>query len=223
MTRVMRDSVTVAAIPVEGTDIAAGYEDGSFTNAAMLLARFPGVPKVLIDVNGSLPQADVRDWETGDKAGSLEQWVIDHNAFTGRKDAVVYCNRSTIPEVRQLTGSQILGVDYWLWVATLDGTLFTPQMYPGVIACQDKGASQTGANFDESVVFADWWKPAPSVGKVQDVIILRVTDQSGATRTYVFNGTTARHVVSPADEAALSAALPVVDVSTAQLDEFTGR
>lgn len=158
MTRIMRDATTVNNIPVSGTDIAAGYVNGRFRNDVELATRFPHLPRVLIDVVGDTSVAAVRDWETGDKGGSLEQWVMDHNAQSGVKDAVVYCNRDTIPEVRQLTGSQILGVDYWLWVATLDGTMFTPQMYPGVIACQDKGSGQTHGDYDESVVFADWWK-----------------------------------------------------------------
>ena len=77
--------------------------------------------------------------------GCMACRVIDHNAATGRKDAVVYCNRATIPQVRVDTGTQVLGVDYFLWVATLDGTLVTPgpehldgppYTYPGVIGCQ---------------------------------------------------------------------------------------
>jgi hypothetical protein len=113
-----------------------------------------------IDVTGAAPAADVRDWETGDKGGSLEQWVKDHNHVSGRKDAVVYCNRSTIAEVRQLTGTQVLGTDYFLWVATLDGTVFGPGQYPGVIANQVKGAQLTGGDWDMSIVFdAAFWQP----------------------------------------------------------------
>lgn len=159
-TQIMRDSTEASEIPIEGTEIAAGYLDGSFQTWAALAARFPNIPRVAVDVNGSAPGAQVRDWETGDKAGSLEQWVIQHNALSSAKDAVVYCNRSTIAEVRQLTGSQVLGVDYFLWIATLDGSVFGPSDLPGVIACQDKGSAQVGANFDESIVWptaAVWW------------------------------------------------------------------
>lgn len=158
MTKIMRDSTEASVIPVDGTDIAAGYLDGSFQTWAALAVRFPNIPRVAVDVNGSAPGAQVRDWETGDKAGSLEQWVIQHNALSGVKDAVIYCNRSTIAEVRQLTGSQILGVDYFLWIATLDGSVFGPSDLAGVIACQDKGSAQVGANYDESIVW-----PCPAV------------------------------------------------------------
>jgi hypothetical protein len=179
MTRIMRDSTTPAAIPVAGTQLAAGYVDGSWDDFAAIQARFPGIAHVSIDVNGSHPEADVRDWENGDKAGSLEQWVIDHNNHAGHKDARVYCNRSTIPEVRQLTGSQILGKDYWLWVATLDGTKILPDMF-GVSAVQDKGANLTGANYDESIVYDDTWKssapPAPSPAPQRDYVVVSLPD-----------------------------------------------
>jgi hypothetical protein len=163
MTRIMGDSTNLAAIPLDVT-IAAVYDDGHLgvETEAQLGVRFPHdrYGHVFIDVNGSRPGAQVRDWETGDKGGSLEQWVIDHNRDSGRKDAVVYCNVSTIPEVRQLTGTQVLGTDYWLWVATLDGTLFGPAQYEHVIANQIKGAQLTGGDWDLSVVYdASFWLP----------------------------------------------------------------
>jgi hypothetical protein len=175
--RIMGDSTNLAHIPLT-VQIAAYYDDGSLGVAtpAQVEQRFPHAKYgwCVIDVNGSTPAADVRDWETGDKAGSLEQWVIDHNAAAGKKNAVVYCNRSTIPEVRQLTGSQILGTDYWLWVATLDGTVFGPGQYPHVIANQVKGAQLTGGDWDMSVVYDDTFflplakpKPAPKPPKAQ--------------------------------------------------------
>ena len=163
MTRIMGDSTNLAAIPLT-VNIAAAYANGHLgvVTQQQMDARFPPdrYGHVSIDVTGAAPWASVRDWETGDKGGSLEQWVKDHNAHAGRKDAVVYCNVSTIPEVRRLTGSQVLGVDYWLWIATLDGTLFGPAQYPHVIANQIKGAQLTGGDYDESLVFdASVWQP----------------------------------------------------------------
>jgi hypothetical protein len=157
MTLIMRDSVTPNAIPIAGTQIACAYDDGTFEDVAALHARFPHIPNVLIDVNGSNFRANVRDWEPGDEEGNLESWVGNHNQFTGIKDAVVYCSRDTIPSVRELTGKYVLGVDYWLWVATLDGSIITPSEQLGLIACQDKGSAQVHANYDESVV----WTTAP--------------------------------------------------------------
>ena len=152
----MGDSTSMSAIPLS-VDIAGAYANGHLgvVSQAEFDARFPRprYTQVRFDVTGADPRAQVRDWENGDKGGSLQQWVIDHNKAAGKKDAVVYCNRETIPEVRQLTGSQILGTDYFLFVTTLDGTLYGPWQYPHVIACQVLGAPLTRANYDLSVVF----------------------------------------------------------------------
>lgn len=172
MSRIMGDSSTFGNVPPM-VDIVAAYANGKYGVATpeQMEAKYPNAHygHVLIDVNGSRPDVQVRDWETGDKAGSLEQWVIDHNKASGVKDAVIYCNKSTIEEVRQLTGSQILAEDYFLWVATLDNSIYTQT---GVIACQNKGSAQTGGHYDTSVVVNDdFWKsgntitiPAPVPG-----------------------------------------------------------
>jgi hypothetical protein len=164
MTRIAGDSTTYTDIPTT-VQVAMTYATGPYAVAeAAVEARFPRARYgwARIDTAGTMPAADVRDWETGDKSGSLEQWVIAHNKATGRKDAVVYCNRSTIPEVRTLTGSQVLGRDYFLFVATLDGSVYTG---PGVIACQVKGANLTGGHWDESLVYSTalWLPAAPPV------------------------------------------------------------
>ena len=113
--------------------------------------------------------------------GCMACRVIDHNAATGRRDAVVYCNRATIPQVRVDTGTQVLGVDYFLWVATLDGTLVTPGpehldgppcTYPGVIGCQLEGDDLTSGDWDQSLVYDGALRvpeppAAPPVGKAQ--------------------------------------------------------
>lgn len=160
MTRTMGDSVDIHNIPLT-VELVATYADGKMGVDAPALVEqlFPSnrYVHILIDVTGTRPDVQVRDWETGDKSGDLEKWVIDHNKSTGKKDAVIYCNKSTIPEVRRLTKSQVLGVDYFLWVATLDGTLFRGV---GVIACQNKGVQQLGKNWDSSVVYDDnFWLP----------------------------------------------------------------
>jgi len=164
MTRIMADSASGLAADPSWIDIALAYDDGHLgvETAAQMEARFPHAKYgwCFTDVTGANPAAQVRDWEAGDKGGSLQQWVIDHNAHSGKKDAVVYCDRATIPEVRQLTGTQVLGQDYWLFVATLDGTLFGPAQYPHVVACQVMGSRQTGGDFDLSLVFdGSLWLP----------------------------------------------------------------
>lgn len=189
MTRIAGDSTTLANIPLT-VQVACTYGTGTYAvHPQQVEARFPRARYGWnrIDVNGSDPTCSSRDWETGDKSGSLEQWVIDHNKATGKKDAVVYCNRSTIPEVRQKTGSQVLGVDYFLWVATLDGTVYTG---PGVIACQVKGANLTGGHWDESLVFdASMWLPvAPPPPKPLPVSKAQATAALATLTLYVGEG-----------------------------------
>src|ERR1700722_3431381 len=147
-TTLMYDSVRVSGIPASAL-VVAGYVDGTYANWETLRARFPHAKGVAIDVNGAAPGAQARDWETGDKGGDLEQWVIEHNKLSGSKDAVIYCDRSTIAEVRRLTGSQILNKDYFLWIATGDGTLYGPGTLPGIVACQYSWTT----NYDVSQVW----------------------------------------------------------------------
>jgi len=167
----MADSASGIAADPAYVDIALAYTDGHLgvETQAQMEARFPHAKYgwCFVDVTGADPAAQVRDWEAGDKSGSLEQWVTDHNKASGKRDAVVYCNRDTIPEVRRLTGTQVLGTDYFLFVATLDGTLFGPAQYPHVVANQVLGSRQTGGNWDLSLVFdGTLWRPdvpAPAV------------------------------------------------------------
>lgn len=160
MTRFMWDSTTLNDIPANA-QMAATYINGRFAVPVnQFVSRFPHVPRVFIDINGTDPWAQVRDWENGDKSGSLEQWVKDcklHNEWP-----TIYCNRATIPEVRRLTGSQILGKDYWLWIATLDGTYAITYVGAptGIVAVQAWGETQTHIHADRSIVFADWWLPS---------------------------------------------------------------
>lgn len=166
--RIMGDSANYEAIPTD-VAIAAFYDDGSFAvSQAAFAQRFPRnrYGWCVFDVNGTRPDADARDWEPGNypdpQSLTLQTWVIAHNKASGKKDAVVYCDRADVPHVRVATGSQILGTDYFLLISTLDGTVVTagpehlespPFTYPGVIGCQLKGAKLTGGNWDESLIY----------------------------------------------------------------------
>lgn len=164
MSRIFVDSTTFTDDPtnVDGVMVYINGHYGVVTQAA-LEARYPHsrFGHVWIDVNGSRPDADMRDWETGDKSGDLEDWVKKHNAHTNKKDAVIYCNRATIQEVRNLTKSQVLNKDYFLNIATLDGSQYKGE---GVIACQYQGQAQTHGHFDRTIVYDDrfWTKTGPS-------------------------------------------------------------
>jgi hypothetical protein len=159
MTRYMYDSVTLTEIPADA-QMAATYINGAYAvNDAAYAARFPGVPRLYIDVIGNAFQAQIRDWESGDESmNNLEDWIGNNK----NRRPTIYCNRSTISQVRDLTGSKVLGTDYWLWVATLDGTYADtyPDAPPGsVVAVQAWPAPQDGLNCDRSIVFDDTWYP----------------------------------------------------------------
>ena len=170
MTRIMRDSDRPSAIPIRGTDIAAGYLTGPGTWPAQAFVRFRRKERARIDCRGTVPrQADILDVEGGcSEVSRAASWVKERKAaFPGAYPPVIYCNRDTLTRV--LPAMRAAGLrrvkDYRLWIATLDGTKRIPDM-TGVIAVQykrapdpDKGevpgpAIATG-HFDESIVFDD--------------------------------------------------------------------
>jgi hypothetical protein len=162
--RIMRDSTRAVDIPVKGTQLVAGYANGRFLWTASDWARFPGIPHVHIDVNGSLPHvAGVLDVETGDATvRQAVQWAkVRHDA--GDKNPVIYCNRSTLTPLFNAMGAAGFGPGHGfrLWIATLDGkTLSVPDM-TGVVAVQYAGEKHTGGHYDESIVYDDAWHPVP--------------------------------------------------------------
>lgn len=173
MTRVMYDAVTWENIPADapGETIIAVYRDGDFAaQAAAVEARFPPAryPVIWIDVNGGDPAvSQVLDVETGDAApAGAPGWVKARLAAVKGSLPTIYCNRSTIAAVASecAAAGLKLGVHFWLWVSTLDGTQYVAD---GVVACQYQGG--VTAPYDKSVVYADWWHclPAPPPPKPQ--------------------------------------------------------
>jgi hypothetical protein len=165
MTRIMRDSVTAADIPLAGLDLVAGYGNGRYQWSPADWARFRGLPFARIDVLGTEPQGcGVLDVETGDATpGEAPGWVRSRRASHRGTYAVLYCNRAGLPAVEEAMTSarMVLGTDYHLWVATLDGTKTLPDM-AGVVAVQYQAATATSGpgHYDQSVVYDDRWHPS---------------------------------------------------------------
>jgi hypothetical protein len=168
MTRTMYDSVTpFTTIPKKGATMVAWYRTGGFAvepvgnvSADERIARsFPGWSSIPIDTNGTSPGnsrvADVEkfDMTPAETEGWIERWNAENPAYHNGGRPVIYCTRDAIPDVRTGTGRYILARDYYLWIATLDGTLYTGA---GVIACQrwDMGG------YDESTVYSAQWVPS---------------------------------------------------------------
>jgi hypothetical protein len=161
VTRTMYDGVDLSNVPTKGATMIGFYLNGTYAVPSIesVTKRFPGWSQVPIDVNGSRPDyARVLDVERGDATpGGVAHWVymwsLRNPAFHDGGRPVIYCDRGNIKAVQAGANEFLLGHDYYLWVATLDGTLYTG---PGVVACQryDRG------DYDESVVYSPQWIPS---------------------------------------------------------------
>jgi hypothetical protein len=157
----MRDSTNPADIPVQGTDLAAGYVNGPISQwPANGWDRFPSAGHVTIDVIGDRPDADCLDIETGDATNATAvNWV---RAKLARHDPylpVLYSNRANLTPLFNalLAAGFHVNQHFKLWIATLDGTKSVADM-TGVTAVQYAGEAQTGGHYDESIVYDDAWK-----------------------------------------------------------------
>jgi hypothetical protein len=159
--RTMRDSTSPADIPVNGTQLAAGYVNGPYAWPAGGWGRFPAARPVRIDVLGTAPGADVLDVEP--RRVSVPdgvRWLPKALAVPGRSDLpVIYCNRTdraTFTTAAKAAGFTP-GAHFNWWVATLDGTRTVADMNH-VVAVQYAGTTQTGGHYDESLVYDAAWK-----------------------------------------------------------------
>lgn len=157
--RTMYDGVSWRDIPANAKMVAL-YQNGDFavrgTDAS---EQFKDAVVVWIDVTGKSPQScQVLDVESGDAApGSAPAWIRARRAVVHTSLPAVYCDRSTLSAVYKACALDRLtpGVDYQVWVSTLDGTEYQG---PGVVACQVRGGMN--ARYDTSVVYDDKWHPA---------------------------------------------------------------
>ena len=163
MTRLMRDSTSLKDIPIHGTDLVAGYVNGSFTASEQDFARFHAIPHVHIDVLGTAAdEAGVLDFEQGNPPtpNTCVEWAKKRNELHPGYPAVIYCDRSHLTPLFNAMNAAGLQIkkDFRLWIATLDGTKTVHDM-TGVTAVQFAGASMTGGHYDESIVYDDAWHP----------------------------------------------------------------
>lgn len=148
MTRLMYDSVDPTAIPADA-QMVAGYVDGFYRWTDAGWNRFPNAIKIRIAVSAWTNDGDVLDVETGDATPAQARGWIRNRQAAGIFKPTVYCNRSTRPAVEAACS----GLNFDLWIATLDGT----QDIPGTVAVQYAGSSITTQNYDVSVVTDESW------------------------------------------------------------------
>lgn len=156
MTRVLYDSTTAADIPA-GSQMVAGYIDGSSAWSAADWLRFPGRKLVRICIYNDRFDADVIDIEPGnnDARGSVP-WVA--GMWSRGRIPIVYCSTDQGPVGYRrrdvIEACDQAGVAHPLfWVALYDGN---PAIPPGTIAKQYANPLFTGAHYDASSVSDEW-------------------------------------------------------------------
>jgi hypothetical protein len=162
--RTMFDAEDLSRVPRTGATMIAYYVD--LYSAGAVERLFPTWSKIPVNRTG----LNTRNWrvldvETGaiSPTSDLEALITEFNEtspfYKGGGRTIVYSDRSNIPDVRVKTGKYILGRDYYLWVATLDGTIATAESLGlpsnALVACQNRAFPA----YDSSVVFGDQWVP----------------------------------------------------------------
>jgi hypothetical protein len=176
--RYMYDSTILQDIP-HSAQLVGVYGNGRYAvNISELNELFPDhSTHVLIDVSGTDAEfCDVLDVESGDATPEMCPAWIRQRLSAGRH-ATIYCARDTIPAIR----ATCTGLDYLLWVATLDGTTTYDgtelSTLPGVVAVQYEGILQTGINADKSVVYDEYWPLKPKSVTTKPVTTFVVNGQ----------------------------------------------
>jgi hypothetical protein len=143
----------------------AGYVNGTYAWSQAEWSLFPHADHVTISVTASANAGDVLDVERYDATPDQAAGWIAMRKQAGLFRPTIYCNLSTVPAVRQGTGSYRLGVDYDIWVADWDGTTFSPPV-PGLPDANYAAKQyQSTAGWDATVVYDLEWphrqRPAP--------------------------------------------------------------
>jgi hypothetical protein len=149
---ILRDSTNPYDIPLAGLDAVAGYADGRFAWSSAGWSRFPSGVVPLSIVVSATSMGDILDVEAFDATPADCPGWADRFARANRRRPTIYCNRAAIADVRAAMGSRPFD---W-WAATLDGQLHSDET-SSAVAVQWKGAGQTGANYDESVIQDPSW------------------------------------------------------------------
>jgi hypothetical protein len=147
-----------------GAAMVAGYVNGSYAWTQAEWDLFPHAVKVRISVTASANTGDVLDVESGNATPAQTAGWIQRRKASGYYRPTIYCNRSTIPAVRQGTGAYILGKDYDIWVADWTGSPHEVTA-PGTPSATCSATQyENTQDYDISVVYDGGWphRTAPS-------------------------------------------------------------
>lgn len=155
----MYDSINGLAIPANAAAVA-GYGPPNFAWTNAMWDRFPHALKVEITNRSFSNLGVVLDWETGNEEGGTPHGWIQMRKAAGILRPTIYCNGSTVPQVRQLTGAYLLGQDYDIWLADWTNS---PHQYeiaygykPGNYNCPVVQYADPGP-YDLSVIWDPTW------------------------------------------------------------------
>jgi hypothetical protein len=126
------------------------YYDGFYAADAEQARRFAAVR--WITVIGDYENCGIADFEQGNEVfsqpGALRAWVEGRKGMRVR--ARVYCDRANLATVR----SELEGLEYLVWLSTLDGDKLSAQYTLGLWGVQYAGGPT--ANYDTSVLYGVW-------------------------------------------------------------------
>jgi len=157
----MRDSTDPFDIPLGGLAAVGGYGDGAFAWSSDGWARFPSSVVPLSIVVSAVHRGDILDVEDGASSPADCPGWADRFDRPNRRRPTIYCNRSTIDEVRRQMG----GRSFDWWAATLDGT----RDVPGAVAVQFAGETLTGGHYDETVIHDAGWIGSPDPSPIDEL------------------------------------------------------
>jgi hypothetical protein len=129
---------------------AALYYDGDYAATPEEAKRFAAVR--WITILGDYANCGIADFEQGNpvysQPGALRAFV--QGRMNMGKRARVYSDLSNLPTVR----SELDGLDYLVWLATLDGNKLSPNYTPGLWGVQFAGGPT--ADYDTSILYGTW-------------------------------------------------------------------
>jgi hypothetical protein len=142
------DSVQPAEIPAGSH--ACLYFDGDYAATPEQAKRFAATR--WITVLGDYRNCGIADFEAGNEVysqpGALRAFVEGRLSLNLR--ARVYSDLSNLPTVR----SELDGLDYLVWLSTLDGNKLSAGYTPGLWGVQYAGGPT--AAYDTSVLYGVW-------------------------------------------------------------------
>jgi hypothetical protein len=126
------------------------YYDGDYAATAEQAKRFAATR--WITVLGDYANCGIADYEAGNEVyaqpGALRAWVEGRHKMNVR--ARVYCDRANLAAVR----SHLEGLEYLVWISTLDGDKLSASYTPGLWGVQYAGG--VTASYDTSVLYGVW-------------------------------------------------------------------